>query len=149
INPAFTWRPDADTRVGLSFEYVKSDFSPDSGLPIVDGAVADVPPTTSYQSPFDVSEQDVYRLRLDAEHRLSDHVTLRDKLYYTALGWQSDGTLIVGAFPVPQLGTLVARTLPRLDDRQKWDGNQLELGADFSSGRARPPRVLARRVSDT
>ena len=55
-----------DTRVGLNFEYVQSQFAPDSGIPVVDGAIAAVPRTRSYQSPFDVSDQDIYRVRLDA-----------------------------------------------------------------------------------
>jgi hypothetical protein len=104
--------------VGLNFEYVQSEFAPDSGIPLLNGTLADVPRTRSYQSPFDTSDQDVYRLRLDVEHRLSDRVVFRNKAYYTDLKWISDGTLILGAFPVPGFTTLVARTLPMLDDRQ-------------------------------
>lgn len=138
INPALTWRPSGATRVGLNFEYVQSDFAPDSGIPIVDGAVADIPRTRSFQSPFDVSDQDVYRIRFDVEHRLSDRVVFRNKAYYTDLKWQSDGTLILGAFPIPGFPvTIVARTLPMLDDRQKLLGDQAELSFDFNTGSAR------------
>lgn len=137
VNPTLSWRPSADTRVGVSFEYVQSNFAPDSGIPVLGGAITDVPRTRSYQSPFDVSDQDVYRLRFDAEHRLSDHVVFRNKAYYTDLKWQSDGTLILGAFPIPGFTTLVARTLPQLDDRQKLYGNQAELTFDFATGNAR------------
>lgn len=137
INPAFGWRPSADTRVGLNFEYVQSQFAPDSGIPILGSQIADVPRTRSYQSPFDLSDQDIYRVRLDVEHRISDRIVFRDKAYYTDLKWVSDGTLILGAFPVPGVTTLVARTLPMLDDRQKWMGNQAELTFDFATGSAR------------
>jgi iron complex outermembrane recepter protein len=137
VNPALSWRPSGDTRVGLNFEYVQSEFAPDSGIPLLNGTLADVPRTRSYQSPFDTSDQDVYRLRLDVEHRLSDRVVFRNKAYYTDLKWISDGTLILGAFPVPGFTTLVARTLPMLDDRQKLYGNQAELTFDFTTGRAR------------
>lgn len=147
VNPTLAWRPDAGTRVALSFEYVQSDFAPDSGLPLVNGAVPDVPRERSYQSPFDVSDQDAYRLRLDASRQLSDRVALRNKVYYTDLAWRSEGTLIVGAFDVPGFGTFAARTLPLLDDRQKWLGDQLELTADFTTGRARHTLLAGVEVS--
>jgi TonB-dependent siderophore receptor len=147
VNPALAWRPDADTRVGLNFEYVQSRFAPDSGVPVVDGAIADVPRTRSYQSPFDTSDQDVYRVRLDVERRLSERVVFRDKAYYTDLKWQSDGSLILGAFPIPGNATVVARTLPMLDDRQKWLGNQAEVTVDFATGRARHTLLAGLEVS--
>jgi catecholate siderophore receptor len=147
VNPAFAWRPSADTRVGLNLEYVQSQFAPDSGIPVVDGAVAAVPRERSYQSPFDVSDQDIYRVRLDVEHRLSDRVVFRDKAYYTDLKWRSDGTLILGAFPIPGVTTVVARTLPMLDDRQKWLGNQAEVTFDFATGGARHTLLAGLEVS--
>ena len=36
INPTLAWRPDAQSRVAFSFEYVDSEFQPDSGLPLVE-----------------------------------------------------------------------------------------------------------------
>lgn len=137
VNPALLWRPDAKTRLVLSLEYVRPHFAPDVGLPLVGGAIPTVPRTRSYQSPFDVSEQDLYRLRLDVERRMGDHLTLRDKLYYTDLGWRSDGTLFAGVFPA-RTGTIdVARSLVLLHDRQKLLGNQLEAVVSFSTGSAR------------
>jgi TonB-dependent siderophore receptor len=137
INPALAWRPSADTRLAVNFEYIQSDFGPDSGIPLLGPAIAGVPRTRSYQSPFDVSNQDVYRARVDFEQRISDRVVFRNKAYYTDLEWQSDGTLILGAFPVPGVATLVARTLPMLDDRQKMYGDQAEVVIDFATGSAR------------
>ena len=134
VNPALTWRPDAGTRVTANLEYVRSEYQPDSGLPVVFGALASVPRTRSYQSPFDASEQDHYRLRLDVERRLGDRVVLRDKLYYTDLAWRSDGTLIVAAFPDAAGAVQVARTMGLLDDRQRLLGNQLEALLTFSTG---------------
>lgn len=147
VNPTLAWRPDAGTRVAVSFEYVQSDFAPDSGIPLVNGAVPDVPRERSYQSPFDRSDQDAYRLRVDATRQLSDRVGLRNKAYYTDLEWASQGTLIVGAFEVPGFGTLAARTLPLLADHQKWYGNQLELTADFTTGRAQHTLLAGVEVS--
>jgi TonB-dependent siderophore receptor len=138
VNPVLAWKPSEETRVLASFEYVSSEQQPDSGLPYVGesgSTLADVERTTSYQSPFDFSEQDVYRLRLTAEHKLSEHLTLRERAYYTQLKWLSDGTLISGAFPFPPAGRLtVIRTLVELDDDQELLGNQLELAASFATG---------------
>ena len=37
INPSFVWRPEQGTRVELSYEYLHSNQSPDSGLPFLNG----------------------------------------------------------------------------------------------------------------
>ena len=136
VNPALTWRPGERTRVTASFEYVRSEWPPDTGLPFLGDRLAPVDRKTSYQSPFDESNQDVYRLRLDAEHRISPRFLLRNKLYYTDLKWGSDGTLINGAFPLPFPGAPVAvfRTLGLLDDRQKLMGDQIEAVLSFGTG---------------
>jgi hypothetical protein len=138
------WKPDAASRVGLSFEYVKSEASPDTGIPFVGDELAPVPRTQSYQSSLDQSGQDIYRVRLDAEHRFGSGVTLRNKLYYTDLEWDSDGTLVLGAFPTP-VGSIVPRILAILDDRQKIFGDQLEASVTFKTGGV--SRVPRRRRS--
>ncbi len=134
VNPSFVWRPEQGTRVELSYEYLHSNQSPDSGLPFLNGALAGASRTTSYQSATDFSDQDVQRLRFDAERRLNDTFVLRDKLYFSALDWQTDGTLVLGAFPFPDGRTYVPRTQGLLDDRQRLFGNQLELVASFHTG---------------
>lgn len=135
INPALVWRPDDRSRLSMNLEYVRSEAAPDTGLPFVGETLASVPRTRSYQSPLDRSDQDVYRFRLDGERRIGSRLTLRNKLYYTDLKWDSDGTLILGAFPGPQ-GLVVGRILALLDDRQKLLGDQLEAGVTFQTGRA-------------
>jgi iron complex outermembrane receptor protein len=75
---------------------------------------------------LDTSEQDIYRVRFDYESQINESFTLRNKFYITDLQWLSQGTLINGTFDHPLAGTLVFRTLPILDDHQKWFGNQLE-----------------------
>ena len=152
INPSFVWRPEPGTRVALSYEYLHSNQSPDSGLPFLDGSLAGASRTTSYQSPSDFSEQDVQRLRLDAERRLNDTFVLRDKLYFSALDWNTDGTLVLGAFPFPDGRTYVPRTQGLLDDRQRLFGNQLELAASFHTGDVAHQLVTgfeASRLNDT
>jgi TonB-dependent siderophore receptor len=138
-NPVVSWKPGGDTRVLASFEYVRSDQQPDSGLPFVGesgSTLAGVPRERSYQHPLDDSRQDVHRARLEIDHQLSDTWTLRERAYFTQLEWDSTGTLISGAFPFPPEGRLtVVRTLVTLDDRQKLLGNQLELAGSFRTGR--------------
>jgi iron complex outermembrane receptor protein len=137
VNPTLVWRPDDRTRLGLDLEYVRSEWPPDTGIPFVGeagGTLAPVPRTQSYQSPVDASSQDVSRFRFVAERRLGRSVTLRNRLYYTELTWDSDGTLIAGVVPGPGDRPLVARTLVLLDDRRRWLGNQLELQATFETG---------------
>jgi len=134
INPALSWRLDNQTSLTANFEYVNSSYKPDAGLPLLNNQVPNVPRTRSYQSPFDRSEQKILRGRVDVERRMSNAFTLRNKLFYTDLDWQTDGTLFFGAFPDGQGNTLVARALTTLDDRQKLFGNQLEALLTFNSG---------------
>ena len=137
LNPTLTWRPDSKTRLFLDYEIVKSDWPPDTGIPFVGESgteLAPVPRTTSYQTPYDHSTQDVQRFRFEAERRLGDSLVLRNRLYYSELEWDSDGTLVNGAYPFPDGRTYVARTLVLLDDRQQLLGDQLELGASFTTG---------------
>ncbi len=137
LNPTLTWRPDSKTRLFLDYEIVKSEWPPDTGIPFVGESgtqLAPVPRTTSYQTPYDASTQDVQRFRFEAERRLGGSLVLRNRLYYTELEWDSDGTLVNGAYPFPDGRTYVARTLVLLDDRQRLFGDQLELGASFTTG---------------
>ena len=116
---------------------MRSEWPPDTGIPFVGETgqkLAPVPRTRSYQTPFDASTQDVQRFRFEAERRIGGSVVLRNRLYYTELAWDSDGTLVNGAYPFPDGRTYVARTLVLLDDRQRLLGNQLEVGARFTTG---------------
>lgn len=133
MNPAVTWRSDRTTMTA-NFEYVSSSYKSDSGLPFVGGELPDVPRTRSYQSPFDASDQEIYRGRVDVQSRLSRKVTLRNKFYYTDFAWLSQGTLFSGVYPNAGGGLDVIRSLLLLDDRQKVLGNQAELQVTFQTG---------------
>jgi iron complex outermembrane receptor protein len=135
IHPVVRFQPDERTRLRAGIEFLRSEFPPDAGLPFVGesgASLADVPRTRSYQSPLDGSEQDVLRVRVDAE-RTFGRLTLRNHFYVTRLDWDSDGTLFAGIVPAGGR-TLVARTLVMLDDRQTLVGNQLEATASFGTG---------------
>jgi TonB-dependent siderophore receptor len=147
VNPAFTWRLNEKTPLTVNFEYVGSTYKPDSGIPLLNNAIPDVPRTRSYQWPDDVSDQEIFRLRVDLASRVNDRLTFRNKFYYTDLDWISDGTLLLGAFPTPFAGVQVGRILPTLDDRQKLAGNQLEAVWSFATGPARHSLLTGFEVS--
>ncbi len=137
VNPAFTWRLNRSSYINFNFEYVNSEYKSDSGLPIINEEIPnpdDVPRTRSYQSPFDISEQEIYRARIDFNTKISESLTLRNKFYYTDFDWPSKGTLFNGAFPNEQGATNVFRSLLLLDDHQKLIGNQLEALLSVKTG---------------
>ncbi len=138
INPAITWKPNDRSSLNVNLEFLSSDYMPDAGLPLLlpSGRLPNVDRERSYASPFDFSEQDVFRFQVDYERELSDRSSIRNKLYARTLDWQSDGTLLLGAFP-SQFGTLVARTLTLLDDKQDFYGNQFEFLYEGSTGNIR------------
>ncbi len=133
-NPVFTFLAGDNTSVTISAGVLRSDFEPDAGIPLLFSTVPDVPRERSYQTPFDFSDQDLMRFRVDVESRLGSRLTLRNKTYFTVLDWDSKGTLINGAFPNRQGGTDVFRTRTVLDDRQEFLGNQLDLLFSWETG---------------
>ncbi len=134
INPAFLWQPNERVSLELNFERIDSEYLSDAGLPVFNGEVVNVPRTRSYQSPFDISDQILSRGRIDFSYSASGSVTLRNKFYYTALDWQSNGTLFNFTLPNATGSLDIYRTLTLLDDRQKLLGNQLEALFDFQTG---------------
>ncbi|MFQ5790862.1 MAG: TonB-dependent receptor [Acidobacteriota bacterium] len=151
VNPSLSVRLDDETSLTVNFEYVTNEYRPDSGLPLLSHDLPDVPRTRSYQSPLDISDQEIYRLRVDLASEINDRLILRNKLYITDLDWRSNGTLLLGSFPNLDGGVDVFRSLLLLDDRQKLVGNQLEALLSFETG-AVEHRILAgfetMRVSD-
>lgn len=134
VNPVLAFELNERTPLTLNVEYVNNEFKPDSGVPLFNNELPDVPRTRSYQSPFDISDQTIYRVRVDVSSEIDARWTLRNKFYFTDFDWQTDGTLLVGAFPNAMGSVDVFRNLTLLDDRQKMLGNQLEALARFSTG---------------
>jgi TonB-dependent siderophore receptor len=148
VNPSFTWRLDDRTSLNVNAEHVRSDYVPDSGLPLVDGSLPDVPRERSYQSPFDESLQRLSRLQVDLERRVNDTWTLRNKVYYRDLSWNSDGTILGGTAPIGPGGSdQVFRALVLLDDRQRFAGNQAEAILSVSTGPVRHEVLMGFEVA--
>lgn len=148
INPAAAVRFGDRAFIEASAEYIANDYSPDSGLPLLGGALAPVPRTRSYQEPGDFSEQEILRLRLDGEMRLSDRLTLRDKLYLTNFEWPSAGTLLNGVLPGEDGSLSVLRTRLSLDDFQRFIGNQFEAVVERGGHRLLAGLEVARLTDD-
>ncbi len=148
INPAAAVRFRDRAVIEASAEYIANDYSPDSGLPLLGEDLAPVPRTRSYQAPGDFSEQAILRLRLDGEVKLSDRMTLRDKLYFTNFEWPSAGTLLNGVLPGEDGSLRVLRTQLSLDDRQRFFGNQLEAVMERGRHRLLAGLEVARLTDD-
>jgi TonB-dependent siderophore receptor len=134
VNPAIGFRMGDKGRLNLNFEYLELDYIPDAGIPVFQGAVVPVERSTSYQSPFDDSAQDLFRFQADYEWRFSERLRLRDKFYQRSLDWRTSGTLLSGVIPTGPTSLGVIRALTELDDRQRFTGNQLEAVLDFETG---------------
>ena len=125
VNPAFTWRIGENSSLNVNLEYVDSDYSPDSGLPLFNGEIPDVPRERSYQTSFDTSDQQLARAQIDYDVKLSNSWRLRNKTYYRDLDWTADGTLITGVSSSTGRPE-VQRALQLLDDQQRFLSNQIE-----------------------
>lgn len=134
FNPSLLWKISERASLTLNLEWASNEYQPDSGIPFLGTELAPVAPTTSYQSPLDRSTQDLLRIRLDYNHRVSDVLTIRDRFYHTDLDWNSSGTIFLGVLPDQQGGLTLLRGRSDLKDRQKFTGNQLEAMLNFTSG---------------
>ena len=135
LNPGVRFVRSSGLIVVANYERLRSEFLPDIGLPLVNGAIPSVSIENNYQAPFDFSEQDVDRARLRIEKKIGDRTRLKNLSYYTRLRWKSDGTLFVGAFVDPRVpGAITARTMTLLDDDQRLTGNRLWLETDRVAG---------------
>jgi iron complex outermembrane receptor protein len=125
VNPGLRVARSSGFVAVVNYERLRSEFLPDVGIPLLNGAVPNVSRENNYQAPFDFSEQDVDRARLRLEKRAGDRTVLKNLTYFTRLRWKTDGTLFVGAFVDPRAGgAITARTLTLLEDDQRLFGNR-------------------------
>ncbi len=134
FNPVVSFTPSSSLTITGSAEYVRSEQSPDAGVPVVQGAAVGVPRETSYDALTSFSEQDTWRLRLDVEKKLSESLRLRNKTYSTRLKWDSEGTLHSGVAPDGRGSLFAFRNQTYLDDHQRLTGNQTELVWNVRTG---------------
>jgi iron complex outermembrane receptor protein len=146
FNPSASFQLGRQSFLTLNFEYVGSEYKPDSGMPLYQNQLPAVPRTRSYQSPFDISDQDLYRTRVDFTTVVNGTLTVRNKFYYTDLAWQSDGTIFPAVLPTAEGSVDVYRSLLLLDDRQKLLGNQTEALVTFLTGEVQHKLLLGFEV---
>jgi iron complex outermembrane receptor protein len=139
LNPTLSWHPNSTTQVNINLEYYSNNYKPDTGLPLVFDPVSsqlnvfpDISRRSSFQTPFDKSEQTLLRFKAGITREINSKITFQNRFYYTDLDWTSKGTILNGAFPTPSGSYYVSRSFQLLDDRQKLLGDQLEF--KFSSG---------------
>ena len=142
INPALTLYLKNNITVNLNFEFINSKYKPDSGLPLLYdplaqqfNKIAEVPRTNSYQTPFDFSDQKIFRLKLNVDKKINNYLTFQSKFYFTQLDWHSQGTLLNGAFPTLTGSMVVSRSLSYLRDFRNLVGNQNEFVLSFNTGK--------------
>jgi iron complex outermembrane recepter protein len=143
INPAFTWQINNSSQLNVNVEYFGSKTNPDAGLPLMYdfstrmlNKIADVPRDLSYQTPFDESDQRLIRTQLKFIKKINSNLSIKNNFYFTDLDWFSRGTILNGAFPggaAINSPYFVNRSLQRLDYRQKFFGNQLEVHYSLGS----------------
>ncbi len=146
INPSYRQRVGNDTILTFNAEVHRAELSPDSGLPLLNGAIPDVPRTNAYQTPFDFDDRDLLRLRFDIETRLGNGVRLHNKTYFTQLDESSAGTILNGAFAFGPVPPLVSRLQARLDDEQNVLGNQTDFHFDVETGGVRHQFVIGLEI---
>ena len=134
VNPSFNFHINDRSSINVNLEAIEASYSPDAGLPLINGAIPNVDRDTSYQSILDFSNQSIQRVQVDYQVELNDRVTLRNKTYFRDLDWQSTGTLLSQLNPMTPD---VARILNTLDNQQRFTGNQLEAVIRLGNGRVK------------
>ena len=141
VNPAISYLAGDDLIFNLNFEFINSEYKPDSGLPLLFDptnnmftSIADVDRNTSYQSPLDFSDQNIIRVKLYSDYNLNQTLSFHSKFYFSQLDWKTRGTLINGAYP-NMTGTLdVYRSLSQVNDERNLFGLQKELNLKLVTG---------------
>ncbi|MEL6823178.1 MAG: TonB-dependent receptor, partial [Calditrichota bacterium] len=159
VNPVLTFVLDTRSFVNVDFEYLQSEYTPDSGIPlafdldfqtfqITGVSLPDVDVETNFEEEADNSEQDIIRGKIDYNRKLNSNLVLRNKFYYSSLDWESAGTLLNGSFFNPQaMASFVDRSFSTLDDKQVWLGNQLELLWTLETGIIRHKLLVGAELS--
>jgi iron complex outermembrane receptor protein len=81
ILPKLAWKPDVDHTLTLDFDYRSIKIVPDSyGIQFRGRDLLDVPRDTKYFTPFNHVDQDVFRVALRYEGRLTDALAVRTNL---------------------------------------------------------------------
>lgn len=155
VSPSMMVRLSEDSEISIFFDYMKSELTPDAGVPVLGDTLVVPSRSATYHLPDDESDQEVNHVVADYRHRLSELQEIRGRFYFTQLDWQSDGT-ILGSFPFFLAGLEpTPRTLGRLhgilDDEQRVLGGALEWSSRCESGGCAHEAVLgieAQRFND-
>ncbi|WP_273728276.1 TonB-dependent siderophore receptor [Brucella gallinifaecis] len=137
IAPAFTWKPDEDTKLTILTSFQHDNPSSPSGLPpefTLNSTGYTLPRDFSLGDPdFDRSSRDVINLGYELEHRINDTWTFRQNARYSNQSWQYQ------ALGYSNSGRITdGRTLRRIatfqDERLNTYNIDNNLVAEFNTG---------------
>ena len=141
-NPSILYLAGKDLMLNLNFEFIKSEYKPDSGLPLVFDptkntftSIAEVDRKNSYQSPSDFSDQRIIRVKMYSDYSVDQNISLHSKFYFSQLDWKTKGTLINGAYPNMTGSMDVYRSLSQLSDVRNLFGLQKEINLQLITGK--------------
>ncbi len=139
INPTFSWKPNIISVLTVNVEYKHEYIEPDVGVPLYnpDGEwefPPDIARTASFQTEFDQSGYDNYRLRIDYERDLSADSQLKYKLFGNYLGGKSRFTLPLIPYRYSGVSWIVPRNMYTIKQAQSVLGNQMEIYLKWQTG---------------
>jgi TonB-dependent siderophore receptor len=138
LNPVITLKPNVYSSLTINLEYKQDDIKPDVGIPLYnpegEWQLPDVPPTTSYQTDFDKSIYDNFRLRIDYHRDFTSQCQLKNKFYATHLNGKSRFTLPLIPYRKVGIAWVVPRHMYTIKQQQLVLGNQLELYQTWDRG---------------
>jgi len=79
LAPSVTLRPQKGTEITVAYEYDNRDFAGRTGLPAIDGKIADVPRSLNYSEPGPFNEDHIESHLIDVtlSHKLNEAMTVR------------------------------------------------------------------------
>ena len=94
IAPSLRWQASADHTIDLNMEYLDQDQKPYRGIPSVNSKPVDTPRSRFYGSQSDRQNNKTLRGALSIESRISDQITLTNRLHYSTIDITQSGTRI-------------------------------------------------------
>jgi iron complex outermembrane receptor protein len=141
VNPAVTWNISQKHSVTANFEHVTSKVTPDIGIPLYvpdeKWQLPDMPTTISYQTSFDMIDQEIDRFRLDYRGIIGNRITIREKFYFTNLEGGAKLTLVHVPHMDASTRWVLERHMYSFQESQQSFGNQIEALISFKTGMVR------------
>jgi iron complex outermembrane receptor protein len=130
LNPALTWQVNKQEILNLNFEYLSNEIIPDAGIPIYNDdrkwRLPDIPLNMSFQTPLDISKQEIVKVYLEYENKINHLLKAESKFYYKHLTGATDLTVPHTPYSNFSGAWVVERHLYSFNEQQTILGNQNE-----------------------